>query len=133
LIVLDAATTLRAVLVDGSPDQARFDRHVASRVARLCEESPTGVTGYGEMVDLLAERGDLRAAEELEHLWNALGQRCSFRLLCGYAAAHFSDERIGRHLQAICRAHTSSRAAETDLLASWLLNDRRPKYHIEGK
>jgi hypothetical protein len=130
LIVLDAATTLATFLVDGEPEPEKFHAHVGTLVHRLCGESTAGLTVYGEMVDLLAAQGNFIAAERLEALWNGLASQCSFRLLCGYSAAHFGDERNTRHLDQICGLHDQSTASPTDLLASWLLNHRRSRFHL---
>jgi hypothetical protein len=129
LVVLDAATTLASCMVDGLPGPQKFERAISALVARLCETSDAGLTIYGEMVDVLAESGDLQAAEEVERLWNRLAQRVPFRLLCGYASAHFADEKMERHLHTICSLHGAATATEPDLLGAWLLNDRRPRYH----
>ena len=129
LVVYDAATTLAALMVDGEPDRQRFDTNVAAVVRRLCAGWP-GLTAYGEMVDILAAEGNFIAAEHLEAFWNDLSTQCSFRLLCGYSSAHFGDARTARHLQRICSQHTGSGATPTDMLASWLLADRRSKLHM---
>jgi hypothetical protein len=42
------------------------------------------VSIYGEMVGILADEGHSQAVIELERLWNALGKRLSFTLMCGY-------------------------------------------------
>ncbi len=133
LIVLDAPTTLASFLVNGEPDRKKFDEQVGALVHRLCRESSAGVTAYGEMVDILAGQGNFIAAERLETLWNNLSTECSFRLLCGYSSAHFGDARTAQHLDRICAQHTHAGASETDLLASWLLADRRSKFHIPAR
>ena len=83
------------------------------------------------MVDSLAAQGKFSGAEQLEALWNDLAAQYSFRLLCGYSAAHFGDERNTQHLNAVCASHTGSGARATDLLATWLLSNRRSRFHIE--
>jgi hypothetical protein len=131
LVVLDAATTLATFLVDGEPERDRFLDSVGSIVKRVCgDEKPCGLTVYGEMVDILAAQGNFIAAERLEALWNELAAQYSFRLLCGYSSAHFGSERNARHLEALCQQHTGSGAASSDLLASWLLAERRAKFHL---
>jgi hypothetical protein len=129
LVALDAATTLASFLRD-EPDAALFEEHVSGLVSRL------GKTGrlyaYGEMVDILAEQGRLDSAQALEMLWNDLAARESFTLLCGYASAHFGDVRDAQALHRICRSHTRVASDPTDLLATWLLNDRQPHYHAVG-
>lgn len=129
LVVLDAATTMATFMVNGDPNREEFREHVGDLVARLCGSSEGGLSVYGEMVDLLVAQGNFVGAERLENLWNELSEELSFRLLCGYSSAHFGDERSAKHLQAICGAHHHAEARATDLLASWLLSNRRPHYH----
>jgi hypothetical protein len=131
LVALDAATTMATFIVNDDPHEERFSGTVGDLVRRLAEQPGTGLTIYGEMVDILAAQGNFNAAERLEALWNGLSTRHSFRLLCGYSAVHFGDERNTPHLNAICAAHTGSSARATDLLASWLLANRRSRFHIE--
>ena len=130
IVFLDAATTLATLTVDGDPDREKFRESIGVLVHRLCAESDHGVTAYGEMVDLLAAQGDFNGAERLEGLWNELSTECSFRLLCGYASAHFGDERSARELHRICDLHTSANSHASDLLATWLLAGRRAKFHL---
>jgi hypothetical protein len=131
LMALDAATTMASFLVEGDADGDKFHASVGDIVARLSSDPQVGLTIYGEMVDILAAQANFSGAERLEALWNELGGRCSFRLLCGYASVRFSDEITAPHLHAICGAHSASGARATDLLATWLLARRRSRYHIE--
>ena len=131
LVALDAATTL-ATFMDGSdPRPEKFQSTVGDLVARLASPPATGLTIYGEMVDILAAHDNFPGAEQLEALWNELAAQYPFRLLCGYAAAHFGDERMTPRLVAVCAAHTTSTARSSDLLATWLLSNRRSRFHIE--
>jgi hypothetical protein len=127
LVALDAATTLASFLKAGRPDDQLFQEQVGTVVSRLSKLGRLNV--YGEMVDILAEQGRLDAAHELEILWNRLAARESFTLLCAYASAHFGDARDAEALHRICRAHTGVHADAGDLLGTWLLNDRRSRYH----
>jgi hypothetical protein len=131
LIVLDAATTLATFMVHGDPNPEKFRASIGDLVTRVCAESDHGVAAYGEMVDILAAQGHFQGAEQLEALWNELSQTCSFRLLCGYSATHFGDERTDAHLHRICAVHHHASARATDLLSTWLLANRRPKYHLD--
>ena len=123
---LDAATTMGRFMRKGIPDPGLFSDVVEALVQRLLETSPAGLYVYGEMVDLLAEEGDFLAAKELEALWNELGERYSFTLLCGYCAAHFAAPSAGRALDAICRAHSHVRADASDPLGMWLIATESP-------
>lgn len=129
LVVLDAATTLATFMRAGEPDPGLFDDHVGSLVRRLTSECTAGLRVYGEMVEILAEQSHFAAAIQLEDLWNDLGRHCSFTLLCGYCSAHFADSATDDHLKTIRSRHTSASAKPTDLLGSWLLSDRQPRYH----
>lgn len=131
LTVLDAATTLAGFMRNGRPQAELFAAIVSAPVLRLAASSGKPLRIYGEMVDVLASQGEFAAAQALENLWNQLGTRVSFKLLCGYAAGHFSDPRTAPALRSICEAHDHASADAADLLASWLLADRRPRFHID--
>ena len=83
LVVLDAATTMAAFMVNGDPQPDQFAETVGELVRRLAGSSAAGLSIYGEMVDILVAQGNFAGAEQLEALWNALGERLSVRLLCG--------------------------------------------------
>ena len=129
LVVLDAATTLASFMTHGDPQAEAFARTVGELVQRLAAGS--GLTIYGEMVDILVAQNNFSGAQQLEALWNTLSERYSFNLLCGYSSAHFGDERNAKHLHAICDAHTHTAAQPTDLLATWLLANRRSRFHTD--
>src|SRR3954468_15379742 len=57
LVVKDAVATLRRLSRHGAPDQAAFDETVGTAVRRLAELGR--LRAYGEMVDILAQRGEL--------------------------------------------------------------------------
>lgn len=134
LVALDASTTMATFMANGRPDADTFRDVVGGIVERLAGGMSgvrNGVTVYGEIVDVLAARGNFAAAVQLEGLWNDLAAHHTFRLLCGYASANFGDERTAEHLHAICGAHGAVHARRSDLLASWLLANRRSRYHLE--
>ncbi|HEY6360373.1 MAG TPA: MEDS domain-containing protein [Vicinamibacterales bacterium] len=126
LSVLDAATTLARVMRFGVLDRQLFLDHVGALVGRLVSESSRGVRIYGEMVDLLAEEGDLRGVQVLERFWNDLRERQPFTLLCGYNAAHFTDALAMPALHTICNAHTRVQRNASDLLGNWLIGRDAP-------
>jgi hypothetical protein len=67
------------------PDPQLFEENVAALLAGLADRFPgRTVRAFGELVDLLCERGQPGAAAALEDLWNELAQRHRFSLLCGY-------------------------------------------------
>lgn len=87
LVGIDAEQALGQVLVDDEVDAEAFERLVATHVLPHEEH---GVRVYGELVDLLAGRGALGQAMELEALWDRALCGRSFPLLCGYLL-HPSD------------------------------------------
>jgi hypothetical protein len=79
------------------------------------------VRAWGEMVDILIERGDLDEALELEELWNGVGEMMPMSLMCSYGAAHFVSPSTHRGLRDLCLAHTDVRRHANDTLANWVL------------
>jgi hypothetical protein len=103
-IALDAEDTLSRFMIDGMPDQARFNSTLAPLLERAQKGSPT-VRVFGEMVALLYATGRIDAAIRLEQLWNELARDYSFRLFCAYPANVFSEAEMF-HLKEICSLHS---------------------------
>ena len=121
IVARDADDVLRQISRHGSPDANAFEIAVGRPVAALARRGPR-VRAYGEMVDLLAMRGELADTIKLESLWNALAERTPLFLLCGYSAAHFVATTTHRALREICAAHSGVHRHAQDPLATWLLN-----------
>jgi anti-sigma regulatory factor (Ser/Thr protein kinase) len=105
LVVLDAAETLAALMVEGQPDARRFDASVGAAVRRAARDRSV-VRCFGEMVGLLWERGQLVEATRLEDLWNDLLVETGSALLCGYpsrSGASAADE-VAAYAD-VCNAH----------------------------
>src|SRR2546421_9846668 len=83
LLMVDAAETLARVTPGGMPDWQTFHALVGGLIAKMRLEYPT-VRAYGEMVDLLWQRGERDAALRLEEFWNDLLKLQTFSLLCAY-------------------------------------------------
>ncbi|HZU42715.1 MAG TPA: MEDS domain-containing protein [Terriglobales bacterium] len=110
---LDAEETLREFMVEGWPDEALFKATVGGLVSRaLAIAGSMRLPCFGEMVALLWARGQRDAALRLEQLWNILGERHSFSLLCAYPLADFQQEKDRRHFFNICGEHTEVNPAE---------------------
>lgn len=125
LVILDATQTLDKFMRKDTPSPVAFDEVVGSAVHRLADGKRLWI--YGEMVDVLAARGNYRGAQQLEEIWNLLGQRECFTLFCGYASGHFGDPRTAKALAGICAAHDHVHHKSTDILAEFLLNQRDVK------
>jgi anti-sigma regulatory factor (Ser/Thr protein kinase) len=104
LFVRDAPTVLAALRPDGRIDPERFDATIGGLVRRAARGG-LPVRAFGEMVMLLWERDDAAGALELESLWNELGQRESFSLLCGYRHDAVSDPQLAEAFAGVCHAH----------------------------
>jgi DNA-binding NarL/FixJ family response regulator len=94
-VSLDAGETLTTFMECSGPDEKRFLSSVGSLVrsiAAAAEIRSNQVVAFGEMVALLCAEGRMKAAIELEQLWNELAQTCSFTLHCAYPM-HYAMER----------------------------------------
>jgi DcmR-like sensory protein len=119
LVVKDATDTLRQLTKGPRLSAHQFDHVVGTMLRGFGRARP--LRAYGEMVDILAQRGEQQAALELESLWNDLGAVIPFNLMCGYAAAHFVSASAHAALRGICAAHSHVRRHDDDALANWLL------------
>ena len=126
MVIADAAQTLDKFMRQGTPSPIAFDEVVGTLVRQLANGKRLWI--YGEMVDVLAARGNLRGAQQLEELWNQLGQRECFTLFCGYASGHFGDPRAAKALAGICAAHDCVHRKPEDILAEFLLDQQ----HVKG-
>lgn len=120
VMVLDAEQTLEKFMRLDMPNRIAFDEVVGGAVASLSNGRRACI--YGEMVDVLAARGNYKAAIQLEEFWNILGTRESFSLLCGYASGHFGDLKTAKALVDICACHGHVHRKSDDLLAEFLLD-----------
>jgi anti-sigma regulatory factor (Ser/Thr protein kinase) len=105
LSMIDAATTLDSLLVDGAIDPERLAA-LARELVDDARRAGTGVRAFGEMVALQWGVGDVAGALELEELWNALIEEHGFEVLCAYPTSALGDARLG-DISEICAAHTA--------------------------
>lgn len=106
-VELDAEAALASFSPTGTIDPAQFALRIGGRIAEVAALFPR-VHVYGEMVARLWGRGDAAAALDLEHLWNDLATRQSFRLLCAYPARTVHSIGSIGQLGEMLRAHTSA-------------------------
>lgn len=97
--LIDAHETLKKFMRKGLPQEKEFHQTISPLFEEMNIKFPL-IRAYGEMVDILLEQNNFSAVIKLEHLWNDLGKKFNFSLLCGYA--HQKDESLIRE---ICKAH----------------------------
>jgi DcmR-like sensory protein len=102
LTVLDAASSLAELLVDGMPDRERFRTVIGGAMEAARRAGYQRIRAFGEMVDVL-RRTDLVATMRLEELWNEFLAMHGISLLCGYSVDPF-DPRVYRGLLQRVRA-----------------------------
>ena len=107
LCMVDAHGLLAAIMEQGMPGVERFNAAfdgILQTVAR--KASPAGIRVYGEMVDLLWQDGNFKAAIRLEEIWNERASSNEFFLLCAYALRGFPAAEDTSAIAEICRQHT---------------------------
>ena len=110
LLLLDADETLARFAPGGMPEWQSFHALIGGVIAKLRLEYPT-VRAYGEMVDLLWQRGEREAAIRLEEFWNDLAGLQTFSLLCAYYMDNLDPAAYSGPLDCICRVHSHLIAA----------------------
>src|SRR5574341_718802 len=114
LKLIDAEELLGKFMISDEPDPKLFDRHVGGLIDQVLEGRPrTVVRAYGEMVDVLWQKGQSEAAIRLEMLWNKLAQSRGFALLCGYSMGNFYKK--AEQFQQVCDLHTEVLTSEPNV------------------
>jgi hypothetical protein len=103
--LLDAEDTLARFMANGMPQWQPFRESIGGLIAELRLRYPT-VRAYGEMVDVLWQRGEREAAIRLEQYWNELGRLQTFSLFCAYRMDPLDSAAYGGPLESVCNAHT---------------------------
>jgi MEDS: MEthanogen/methylotroph, DcmR Sensory domain len=115
-VALDAAETLSQCLVDGWPDEAKFNKIIGGLICRTTEKSANGfVLAFGEMVAIPCFANRPAAAVRLEQLWNALAWAYNFSLCCAYPLECFGREPDLNVVFQICAEHSLVIPAESPL------------------
>ena len=101
---LDAHETLASICRNGRPNRDLFFEVIGTRISRA-STSCFGVRAFGELVNILWERGQHQAALELEGFWNELGRKYPMALFCGYC--HHAGPGPDLRFEQICDAHSA--------------------------
>jgi CheY-like chemotaxis protein len=111
----DAEAAIPQIMEGKSLDSTRAERLLKHVISQSCPSHAHGpVRLYGELVDVLCQRGCHSAAIQLEGLWNSLlDLKPQLSILCGYAIERFKDDRNAAQLRAVCQNHTHVIPAES--------------------
>jgi hypothetical protein len=106
LHLFDRTKTLSSLMVHGTVDAERLSRAANAMIQRALNGRKSGtIRAYGEIADLLWERGHAEAAIRLEAVWNELAKLYDIAVLCGYAVDRFYKPSQLR-IQSVCDQHT---------------------------
>jgi hypothetical protein len=98
----DAAQTLSELMAADKLDGAAFDRVIGTVIA-AAGAGGRPVRAFGEMVALLWDDGLVSDAVRLEAMWEELGGRHPFSLLCGYRTDAVTRDMVA--FAEVCRLH----------------------------
>lgn len=105
LVLADADETLDRILDAGLAPEP-FDAIVGELLDAAEAAAPGAPRAFGEMVDLLWQRGMVDEALVVEDLWEALRRKRPFSLLCAYRVDVFDAAAQRAPLPAICNVHS---------------------------
>lgn len=130
ILFFDAEAALHQIMEGESLDPARAERLLKHILSQSCPSHAHGtVRLYGEVVDMLCQRGRHSAALQLEGLASSLlDLKPQLSILCGYAMERFKDDTNAAQLRAVCQKHTHVIPAEsfTDSLDDRMLAPQPP-------
>ncbi len=112
LVTVDAHQALAALMVDGSPDRARFQEVIGDVVAEVAGRARR-VRAFGEMVGVLWARGDVSGALSLESFSNDLGGVQDLSIWCAYPTTSLPDSELSA-VAGLCAQHSGIVAAPRD-------------------
>ena len=106
LIVLNAEQCLKEFMVNGMPDENKFNSFVTEALKRARGNNPDQrIRAFGEMVAILWENGQKEATIRLEELWNKFLAKENICLFCAYPRKSFERSEADS-IPHICHTHT---------------------------
>jgi hypothetical protein len=107
LTLHDAEHTLESLFEGAALSARRFKETIGAVLDAAAVAAPgKQVQAFGEMVDILARRGEHANADVLEGFWNELLAKGGFSLLCGYKVDVFDLDTHLSLLPQVYRSHT---------------------------
>jgi hypothetical protein len=101
----EASEMLGRLMKGGMPDGELFRHLIGGALTQVRWKYPD-VRAFGELVDILWQRGHRLAAQHLEELWNDFIRDRGFSMFCAYSMDPLSDFSYGGPLENVCKAHT---------------------------
>ena len=108
-VPVDAEETLPRIMANGQVDETRFNEIVGDLLtrARTAADCPgSRIAVFGELVALVWAEGRAQEALRLEQLWNDLGRKHYFSLLCAYPITSFDNDRHIEPFLQMCAQHS---------------------------
>jgi hypothetical protein len=107
LSVVDADDLLPGFMREGMPDAPLFLGLAADVVAQARSNAPTAkVRWWGEMVNVLWERGDVAASMRLEDLFDQLAHEHDLAIFCSFLMNNFDGDVHARMLPRLGQNHS---------------------------
>jgi PAS domain S-box-containing protein len=110
-VCLDAARTLADFMVDEWPNEALFARAIERVLATMSKRGD--IRAFGEMVAILWQRGNCRAAIRLEEIWNAFMKTHALSLCSAYPLNSFGSDADATLFLKVCAQHAPVLPAES--------------------
>jgi hypothetical protein len=113
LSLSDVDEAVRAVLVEGALDAERFQARVDDALARACADPRfSGVRWWGEMSNVLHQRGNDEDALRAEDLADAAAKSRGVTVFCSYLFDRFDPRSYDGMLRHVCGKHSHVIPAE---------------------
>lgn len=112
LILLNIDEMIGELIDENGPSETAFESMIGKTVREAQERFET-VRIYGELVDVLAIRGQHDDARKVEEFWNRLRTEVPFSLFCGYALDGFAEDGLSEKMVGVCDQHTKVIPAES--------------------
>ncbi len=105
--LFDAEFLLSNILIDDVIDEQNFHKFIGSQI-QAAQSEYGKVRAFGEMVDILWQRGLYDTAMQLENIRNDLCMKHELMLLCTYLLDSLDSTAYDASLERICKCHTHS-------------------------
>jgi len=115
ILFVDAEAALSQIMQGETIDLGRAEPLLKHALSQSCPSHAHGtVRFYGEIVDMLCERGCHSNALQFEGFVGSLFDlQPQLSILCGYAMKRFRDDTNAAQLRAVCQKHTHVIPAES--------------------